>query len=312
MLTRRAVLTGISGLALTACAHRADALRIPAASARRRIEDLVYSAMVPAAGLVVSRRGEIVFAHTEGRAQGAAGEAETLPFRPDTPMRVADVSRLATALTAHRLAQRGTFDLPADGDVFEAPTRLAALMEAATAERFDRLATREVFRPLGLDAGFKGSGMSATRRRRGATLYQRETEGKWQVSADGPEILAAETSPPEGYVPGTNGALFDPAGGLRASLLDIEILARAAAELPGAPAFAADASPIPGIKLIGQLGAAHGLYCGAFYAPGLDAGIAFAVTGTAEDGTRAAPQHPAMVEATLPLWAAAEGLLASF
>ncbi|AXE63542.1 hypothetical protein BBF93_04400 [Hyphomonas sp. CACIAM 19H1] len=109
MFTRRAVLTGLSGLALSACAHRsgADALRIPAASARRRIEDLVYSAMVPAAGLVVRYRDEVVFAHTEGLAQGAAGEADRAPFTPETAFCAAALSPLAAAPHDPRFAPRG-------------------------------------------------------------------------------------------------------------------------------------------------------------------------------------------------------------
>lgn len=109
MFTRRAVLTGLSGLALAACAHRsgADALRIPAASARRRIEDLVYSAMVPAAGLVVRHRGEVVFAHAEGLAQGAAGEADRAPFTPESAFCAAAVLPRAAALLEPRFAPRG-------------------------------------------------------------------------------------------------------------------------------------------------------------------------------------------------------------
>ncbi|MGE6696136.1 hypothetical protein ACQKH5_00470 [Hyphomonas sp. NPDC076900] len=107
MFTRRSVLTGLSGFALAACAHRADALRVPAASARRRIEDLVYSAMVPAAGLVVCHRGEVVFAHAEGLAQGAAGEADRAPFTPETAFCAPALSPLAAVPFDPRFAARG-------------------------------------------------------------------------------------------------------------------------------------------------------------------------------------------------------------
>ena len=86
MFTRRFVLTDLSGIGLAACAHRASPLRIPAASARRRIEDLVLSAMVPAAGLVVWAEGEIIFSYADGLARGAAGEAEAAAFTPETPL----------------------------------------------------------------------------------------------------------------------------------------------------------------------------------------------------------------------------------
>ncbi|MFN4186029.1 MAG: serine hydrolase domain-containing protein [Hyphomonas sp.] len=413
MLNRRALMTGLAGLTLTACAHRADPLRTPAASARRGIEDLVYSAMVPAAGLVVRHRGQVIFAHAEGLAQGAAGEADPAPFTPDAPMRIASVSKMAIALTAHRLAAKGTLDLDADiraafspplinphfpdapitlrhllshtagledPDIYWQPLpgrtetlftqtmwrtpdwgppgagfRYAnfgyglagAILEQATGTRLDHLTTREVLAPLGLDAGLNWSGVSQKKRRHGATLYSREDEGKWQVEADGPAnlesadpaILMEDGARLADYVPGTNGTLFSPQGGLRASLHDMAILARAAAAAPamttpvwrfdparpngddeqlyfetfaaGAQIHEASASPIPGVKLIGHHGEAYGLYSGAFHAPALDAEIAFAVTGTSVPGTSRSPHHPVMVKATEPLWVAAETLLAA-
>ncbi|WP_291050927.1 hypothetical protein [Hyphomonas sp.] len=225
MFTRRAVLTSLSGLALSACAHRsgADPLRIPAASARRRIEDLVYSAMVPAAGLVVRRRGEVVFAHAEGLAQGAAGEADRAPFTPETPFCAAGFAPPAAA---------------------RAPA---------------------------------------------ATLYTREDEGAWQVQANAADCLSV-------------------------SLLSLAIFARRAGqsqEFPGAQIHTAEASPVPGVKLIGHHGEACGLYSAAFHAPQLDAEFAFAVTGTSVSGRERSSHHPVMVKATEPLWAAAETLLAA-
>ncbi|MFN3610155.1 MAG: hypothetical protein ACK4Y9_13925, partial [Hyphomonas sp.] len=130
-----------------------------------------------------------------------------------------------------------------------------------------------------------------------------------------------------------------PQGGLRASLRDMAILARAAAREPamtrpvwhfdparpngddeqlyfetfttGAQIHEASTSPIPGIKLIGHHGEAYGLYSGAFHAPALDVEIAFAVTGTSASGRARSPHHPVIVKATEPLWAAAETLLAA-
>lgn len=410
-LTRRAALSGFSGLALAACASRADPLRIPATSARRRIEDLVLSAMVPAAGLVVRRGGEVIFAHAEGRAQGAAGEAEPIPFRTDAPMRVASVSKMAAALAACRLAEhspvdlyadvRGLFDPPLvhpdhpalsialshllshraglhDPNVYwmAAPGRTeglftedmwsretwavpgrgfrysnfgyglaGAVFEKMTGERFDLLAAREVLVPLGLDAGFNWSGVSRAKRLRGATLYSREDDGGWQVTVDGPDnlegrepaVLKAGGFQLSDYVPGTNGTLFSPQGGLRASLEDLAVLARAAAQAMPEPLWtydptvpngdseagyfqsfrlgiqfhAADVSPVPGVALAGHHGEAYGLYSGAFHAPALDAEIAFAVTGTSRSGTERSARHPVMVRATEPLWAAAAALLAA-
>ncbi|MFN3609609.1 MAG: serine hydrolase domain-containing protein, partial [Hyphomonas sp.] len=306
MLNRRALMTGLAGLTLTACAYRADPLRTPAASARRRIEDLVYSAMVPAAGLLVRRRGEVIFAEAQGLAQGAAGEADLAPFTPEAPMRIASVSKMAVALTAHRLAARGALDLDADIRAAFSPPLInphfpdaaitlrhllshtagledpevywqplpgrtetlftqtmwrtsdwgppgagfryanfgyglaGARLEQITGERLDHLTVREVLAPLGLDAGLNWSGVSEKKRRHGATLYSREEEGKWQAEADGPAnlegsgptILAEDGARLADYVPGTNGTLFSPQGGLRASLRDMAILARAAAREP--------------------------------------------------------------------------------
>lgn len=415
MFTRRLLLTSLSAAALTACAHRsgADPLRVPAASARRRIEDLAYSAMVPAAGLVVRHRGQVIFAEAQGLAQGAAGEADPAPFTPETPMRVASVSKMAVALTAHRLAARGALDLDADiraafsppltnphfpgapitlrhllnhtagledPEVYWQPLpgrtetlftetmwrtpdwgppgagfRYAnfgyglagAILEQATGTRLDRLTAHELLVPLGLDAGFNWSGVSQKKRRHGATLYSREEDGKWQVEADGPAslansdpaILIEDGARLADYIPGTNGTLFSPQGGLRASLQDMAILARAAASeaamtrpvwrfdparpngddeqlyfetfAPGAQIHEAEASPIPGVKLIGHHGEAYGLYSAAFHAPALDIEIAFAVTGTSAPGRARSPHHPVIVRATEPLWAAAETLLAA-
>ena len=413
MFTRRSVFTGISALALSACANTAGPFHIPFASARRRIEDLVYSAMVPAAGLVIRHRGEVIFAEAQGLAQGAAGEADRVPFTPETPMRVASVSKMAAALTAHRLAAKGILDLDTDirgqfnpalvnPHFPDAPITLAhllshtggledpevywqalpgrtedlftssmwrmadwgppgrgfryanfgyglagAILEKQADERFDRLAAREVIAPFGLDAGFNWSGVSLKKRRKGATLYAREEEGRWEVQTDGPDYLAGtmpavltgERAWLEDYAPGTNGTLFSPQGGLRASLLDIAALARAAAKTPGmatpvwrfdpaqpngddeqgyfetfsigAQIHEANASPIPGVALIGHHGEAYGLYSGAFHAPALDTEIAFAVTGTSASGRARSSHHPVMVRATEPLWAAAATLLAA-
>jgi len=139
------------------------------------------------------------------------------------------------------------------------------------------------------------------------------------------------------YIPGTNGTLFSPQGGLRASLHDMAVLAREAAALkqkfqwshssvfingddedgyfklfgPGVQFHFADNSPIPGTWLIGHHGEAYGLYSGAFHAPALDAEIAFAVTGTSVPGRDRSSHHPVIVKATEPLWAAAGTLLAA-
>ncbi len=106
--TRRALLTCGLGL-LGACAlpNRVD-------DTKGSIDALVASGPVPAAGLVVRRGGKTVFAHAAGHAGGLeSGGGPLRPFGVDTRMRVASVSKLGVAMTAHRLADAGLLDLDA-------------------------------------------------------------------------------------------------------------------------------------------------------------------------------------------------------
>lgn len=112
---------------------------------------------------------------------------------------------------------------------------VATVMEAATGERFDRLMTRLVFKPLGIDAGFNWSGVSEAARASGATLYRSgrdETDwhpgGPWVAQVD----AANARQPPcarcdlDSYPPGQNGTLFSPQGGLRVSVLGLAKIGR--------------------------------------------------------------------------------------
>lgn len=251
----------------------------------------------------------VVDANGERRAE-AYGRAVIAPERAmtvDTPVRVASVSKLVTAIGAMRLVEQGTLDLDRDVSAYlgwtlrnpSAPdvpvtlrmllshtstviddggyfwplgTRLqdvvgpkswnagerpgdwfsyanlnfglvGAAMEGATGERFDRLMTRLLFAPLGIDACFNWSGCSAETLAKAGTLYRKgidETgwrpEGPWVPQIDGPGTVP----PPclvRTAVPGTacdvsaipageNGALFAPQGGLRISARDLGKLAR--------------------------------------------------------------------------------------
>lgn len=103
---------------------------------------------------------------------------------------------------------------------------VASVMEAATGERFDRLMTRLVMRPLRLDACFNWLGCSdaAVARAvvlRGAdgTVLRDDIKGSRPAcpvvpAQDGSCDLAR-------YRPGDNGALFSPQGGLRISMRDL-------------------------------------------------------------------------------------------
>lgn len=407
---RRRFLAASSAMSIAACA--ALPIDRQAVIARQRIDALVASGNVPAAGLVFRRSGKIVFSHAAGLAQGVAGETTPVLFTSSTKMRVASVSKLATALTAHRLHDIGAIDLDDDvSELFERSIRhpgfplnpvtlrqilghtagiedpdiywiaaphpiedlfvpdmwresgygppgagfrysnfgyglAATVLERLTGERFDRLAKRLVLDPAGTEAGFNWSGVARTDRGRGATLY-RKIDDIWEVQADGPDVLRSDRpsilEAPDydlrDYVPGTNGTLFSPQGGLRASLDDLCRLVRDVSRTPamrtitwrfdantwngdtesgyfaafgaGAHVHTPDDSPLPGYEIIGHHGEAYGLYCEAWHVPALDAEFAFAVTGTPDGTPPASPLHPAANIYTAPLFSAARGLFRS-
>lgn len=225
---------------------------------------------------------------------------------------------------------------------------LAAAMERTTGERFDEIMRTRVLAPLGLDAGFNWSGVSAKARRKGATLYRKE-DGVWKAQTDDAATLtgalpvfrmrdgldaAAYLS---AYQPGANPTLFSPQGGLRASALDLLILARRLDAEPGRAeplwrydpqtengatdegyfeAFGAgvhrvagNALFLPGAELEGHAGEAFGLYAGMWRLKAdpvrgrpHDALISFAVTGTSQPpGKSAHPSFNAAEEALMRL-----------
>lgn len=108
----------------------------------------------------------------------------------------------------------------------------ATVMEAATGERFDQLFTRRIAVPLGLDIGLNWSGVSRAKRLSGFPCL-RGQPGAWNIQVDGadmlqdpePTILREAGWRLADYVPGTNGTLFSPQGGLRASVIDLAVIA---------------------------------------------------------------------------------------
>jgi len=117
---------------------------------------------------------------------------------------------------------------------------IATVMEAATGERFDRLMRAQVLAPLGLDAGYNWSGASDAAIRAAATLYRTgkdeldwHPDGPWVAQVD--DLKGVRPACPVRmsagcnlavYVPGTNGTLFSPQGGLRISALGLAKIGR--------------------------------------------------------------------------------------
>lgn len=110
---------------------------------------------------------------------------------------------------------------------------LGQLIEQVTGKRFDIAMQELVFGPLQLDACFNWMGCPPGFAEQGAVLYRKapssdgpwNPEGPWvaQVDARRPgdcPVRVAEGKPCDlaAYVPGTNGALFSPQGGLRISI----------------------------------------------------------------------------------------------
>lgn len=112
---------------------------------------------------------------------------------------------------------------------------IATVMEAATGERFDRLMTRLVLAPLKIDGGYNWQGASDAAVARAAVLYRKgrdetawNSAGPWVPQVD--DLKGLRPACPvrsnagcdlAAYVPGANGTLFSPQGGLRISLTDL-------------------------------------------------------------------------------------------
>jgi CubicO group peptidase (beta-lactamase class C family) len=102
-------------------------------------------------------------------------------------------------------------------------------MEKATGERFDRLIHRLVLAPLSLDACFNWTTCSDQALGRAVTLYdddgsilRDDLRGK---QPECPVVPAADGSCDlTRYMPGENGAIFSPQGGLRISAHDLAIV----------------------------------------------------------------------------------------
>jgi len=115
---------------------------------------------------------------------------------------------------------------------------IAEAMEAATGERFDRLMKRLVLDPLGVPGGYNPAAFTKDELANLATLYRkrenlpngeeiwRSPDGPWFAQVDDYSRDAPVDRAGPGYVPGTNGTLMAPQGGLRTSARGLERVMR--------------------------------------------------------------------------------------
>lgn len=127
---------------------------------------------------------------------------------------------------------------------------VATIIEVVTGLRFDRFMQQAVFAPLGIAASFDPAALAPDVRRNIATLYRKRVErdgreiwqpdGPWQSQVDDYEATAPAPRASANYVPGRNGTLMSPQGGLRISARGLASLVRtviASGRHPGRAAF---------------------------------------------------------------------------
>ncbi|RRQ51421.1 class C beta-lactamase-related serine hydrolase [Sphingorhabdus wooponensis] len=184
------------------------------------------------------------------------------------------------ALLSHQSSLRDTVDyiVPLDGsletvlanpkawDVDHAPGTyfsyaninsplIAAVLESATGERFDRLMARLVLTPLGLDACYNwGAGCGDGRRVQAVTLLRPNGDLARDAPMNGPDPCAVYPASNGScdvdklYVLGRNGSAFSPQGGLRISARDLakigQLLLRDGAPLLSRESFTQMIGPV--------------------------------------------------------------------
>jgi len=132
---------------------------------------------------------------------------------------------------------------------------IAAVMEGATGERFDRLMARLVLTPLGLDACYNwGAGCSGARRAQAVTLLRPNKDLARDAPMNGPDPCAVYPASDGScavdklYVLGRNGSAFSPQGGLRISARDLakigQLLLRDGAPLLSRKSFTQMIGPV--------------------------------------------------------------------
>ena len=108
---------------------------------------------------------------------------------------------------------------------------IASVVERATGERFDRAMARLVIAPLGIDACFNWASCAPARAAQAVVLYRADggvatDDLQGQPPACPVNAPAGSACDLSAYVPGENGALFSPQGGLRVSMRDLARIGR--------------------------------------------------------------------------------------
>jgi CubicO group peptidase (beta-lactamase class C family) len=151
---------------------------------------------------------------------------------------------------------------------------VASVMERVAGERFDALMARLVIKPLKLDACFNwGTGCSAQAAKRAVVLYRSDGEvARDALQGRAPDCLvvaaADGTCALASYIPGWNGALFSPHGGLRISMGDLarigQMLAREGGGFLSPSAYAGLTQVrwrFDGSNGVGEYGEPDGFFC---------------------------------------------------
>ena len=151
---------------------------------------------------------------------------------------------------------------------------IASVMERASGERFDRLMTRLVLKPLKLDACYNWSGCSPTAVSRAVVLYRSTGEvAKDDLKGQAPGCLVTTRAVADAcdlalYPLGGNGALFSPQGGLRISMRDLakigQMLSRQGKGFLKPASYAQLVKPqwwFDGTNGLGEDGTASGFFC---------------------------------------------------
>lgn len=108
---------------------------------------------------------------------------------------------------------------------------VGTVIEKAMGERFDRVARTQVLEPLGLDACFNWATCSDAAAARAVVLYDEDGSAilddlRGQRPACPVFVEPGVACTLDDYVPGTNGALFSPQGGLRISATGLTVIGR--------------------------------------------------------------------------------------